>query len=894
MSRQKDIQQLIKHHQRRLQKRKLQQAQYGLATEPHILTEIEDIETQLAELQAQLAALDTITHLNPYQGLAPFREEHADLFFGRETFADHLVTRLQTRPLVALLGPSGSGKSSLTFAGIIPRLRQPRRLWCLGSFRPGPDPFKGLAAGLLPLYEPDLDKTDLLVKVPKVAGHLQTGELPVGTIVATISKTHPKARHILLIADQFEELFTLTDDPTVQHHFLDRLLAALHTPTRSRLTLHLLLTLRADFLGQALLYTPLRDALQDNLELLGPLAPDQLRAAIEQPAALRGVTFEPGLIDLILSDIVNQPGSLPLLEFALTTLWEHQTHATLTHAAYNQLGRVAGALSHHAEDIFATLSQTEQTQAERLFLRLVQPGDTTEATRRLAYRHDLAAEDWPLVQKLADERLVVTNRDTEEQETVELAHEALIQGWPRLQTWLETDRAFLTWRKSLQFSLTQWQATHQDPAALLRGPLLQTAETWLTTRHSDLSPPEQAFIQASQALSQEEMAVEAETSRQLLVLGIRTGKKDLKDADLRGTDLWGADLSGADLSGADLSGTDLSRADLSRATLSEADLSEADLSGADLSQAHLSGADLSEADLSQANLHDTIIDDKTRLDDKWKRVWQIVNEEAAGLTKTSLSRGDLSRVNMSGTDLSQANLSQANLSEVDLSGTDLRGTNLSKANLSRADLSGANLSEVNLSRANLSGANLSGVDLRGVDLSEVDLSGIDLSGVDLSGIDLSGVSLSGANLSGADLSGIDLSGVNLSEVNLSGVNLSGVDLRGADLKGANLSGANLSGADLRWADLRGTIIDDETQLDDKWKQVWRIVHEGAAGLDLRGADLNGVNLNGASLTKADLTKANLREAIYDTGTQWPVDFDPKTAGAIFRNIDHKGEKPRPT
>jgi uncharacterized protein YjbI with pentapeptide repeats len=703
MSRKKDIQQLIEKHQRRLQKRKLQQAQYGLAAEPHILTEIEDIETEIAKLESELTTLDTITQLNPYRGLLVFREQDAGLFFGRETFTAHLVEQVQQKSLVALLGSSGSGKSSIVFAGVIPRLRCLGAEWLISSFRPGPDPFKGLAAGLLPLYETGLDKTDHMVRVPKVAAYLQEGELLVETIVATISETHPQAKHILLVADQFEELFTLTGDDERRLRFLNLLLAALAPTTGSGPAFHLFLTLRADFLGQALLYTPLRDALQVSLELLGLLAPDQLCAVVEQPAALRGVDFEPGLVDLIMADITNQPGSLPLLEFALTTLWEQQTHGALTHAAYRALGRVEGALSYHAERVFQTLSETEQTRAERLFLRLVQPGEATEDTRRLAYRHDLAEADWPLVQKLSDERLVVTNRDAEERETVEVAHEALIRGWDRLRAWIEADRAFLTWRKHLHFSLAQWQASQHDPGALLRGTLLQTAETWLADRSADLGPAERTFIEAGQALRQKEAAAEAQTRRQMLVLEIKAGRKDLKDADLSGTNLSGVNLSEANLHDADLRRANLRRANLRRANLREADLSEANLSWAnlfetDLSKANLSKGDLSGVDLSGANLRQANLSE--------------ADLSVTNLIEANLIEADLSGANLSGARLFPANLSKANLIEADLSRANLNGTRLGEANLSEADLSEANLFRAYLRGANLSGADLSGANLR--------------------------------------------------------------------------------------------------------------------------------------------------------------------------------------
>ncbi|MCB9443720.1 MAG: AAA family ATPase, partial [Ardenticatenaceae bacterium] len=451
----------------------------------------------------------------PYRGLFAFREADKDNFFGREDVADRLAEAVVQQSLLAIVGPSGSGKSSVVFAGLLPRLR-PQNNWLVADFRPGVNPFQALAAALLIHLEPDLSETDRLVETRKLASALQTGSLPLNDVVARILQKNDVGARFLLIADQFEELYTLCPDAETRHRFLDILLSTFAAHHSSLITHHFILTLRADFMGQALAYPPLVDALQDNDLKLGPMTPEALRQAIEEPAHRVGVGFEAGLVERILDDVGTEGSNLPLLEFALTLLWEWQTRdRRLTHVAYEQIGQVKGALASHADQVLDGLSAAEQAQAQHVFVQMVQPGAGTEDTRRLARREELGRNDWLLVQRLADARLLVTDQDEAGQETVEVIHEALIQRWGRLRGWMESDRDFRVWQERLRAVIQQWLTSDQDEGVLLRGAPLIEAEAWLVERSNELSPAEQEFIQQSIALRQHQEEVQRQTNRRL-------------------------------------------------------------------------------------------------------------------------------------------------------------------------------------------------------------------------------------------------------------------------------------------------------------------------------------------------------------------------------------------
>ena len=344
---------------------------------------------------------------NPYCGLFAFQEHDAPFFFGREAAIEQLTHAIHQNPLVIMTGASGCGKSSLVNAGVLPRLRQEQETqpWLIAAFRPGEEPYQTFAAALLPFFDPEDRDAERLHAITTLTKDLSAGNQRMKEVVATLHGLHPE-RHILLCIDQAEELYTLCRDEQARRQVLDIFVA---NQPEQRDWLHILFIVRADFLGKILKYRLLADSFQQAGFFLGMMNRQELRAAITQPALTCGVQIEDGLVERILEAVWEEPGALPLLEFALSKLWETQRYRTLTHASYNDIGGVEHALAFYAEQVYDQLTSEEQRQVQRIFTQLVRPGEGTEDTRRVATRTEIGPEQWKIVVKLADARLVITS-----------------------------------------------------------------------------------------------------------------------------------------------------------------------------------------------------------------------------------------------------------------------------------------------------------------------------------------------------------------------------------------------------------------------------------------------------------------------------------------------------
>ena len=478
----------------------------------------------------------------PYRGLFAFKEQDADLFFGREQFVSELVTKVSQNSFVAVVGASGSGKSSVVFAGLIPQLRQlGNSNWQIITLRPGNNPLAATAdafnqASLCQISENHLrakstallEIIETIVAQSSVSSVTQTptsGEyVPLlyqhqGTIAVTQPTQNRRfTKRLLVVIDQFEELFTITS-ATDRQLYLQSLVAAVnHAPAFS-----LVITLRADFYGAALAYRPLSDLLQNAVYNLSAMSPSELERAIALPAQKMEIGFEQGLVTKLIESVKQQSGRLPLLEFTLTQLWSKQHHGWLTHQAFAEIGGVQSALANHAEAVYSQLDRLSRAKMPQIMTQLIQLGEGSEVTRRLATKDEVRPENWDLVSYLADARLVMTNRNPATgQETVEIVHEALINSWGRFKQWLKIDEDFRRWQQRLRRAIAQWQNSNYDKGALLRGKTLIDAQYWLEKRAADLSDSDRNFIVKSTQLQQQEQARE-KRRRQITLSSLLSG-----------------------------------------------------------------------------------------------------------------------------------------------------------------------------------------------------------------------------------------------------------------------------------------------------------------------------------------------------------------------------------
>ncbi len=414
----------------------------------------------------------------PYRGLEPFREEDAPLFCGRDDAIRELIAQVQEHAVVAVVGASGSGKSSLVFAGLLPALRQERdtRTWDVISFRPGASPLRALAAAFG--SSPDIvGPAEIDAYLEHEAAAYRDGDANKLTrIVSDRLDSAPKRPDRLLIyVDQWEELYAMApaaeDKPRLRQHSGDvekfiALLVASASGARSRASV--VLTVRADFYN-SLIRNPLISALLPQQQVnVPPMGSSDLRSAIETPAKKAGLSFSPAkLVDQILNDVGSQEGRLPLLQFALKETWEKREGDHLTAEAYTAVGGVAGAIEKTAQDAYKRLTLAQQDAARRLFLRLVMPGEGREDTRaRSVIPDDPQQRDVINLFSNPKTRLLVTGfaplqgpaqAGSDVRATVEVAHEALIQRWATLQEWVAKNRENLRARAAILRAMAEWE-----------------------------------------------------------------------------------------------------------------------------------------------------------------------------------------------------------------------------------------------------------------------------------------------------------------------------------------------------------------------------------------------------------------------------------------------------
>lgn len=433
----------------------------------------------------------------PYKGLVPFRGDDAGLFYGRERLAEVLVAAVSAHPFTAVVGASGSGKSSLVAAGVLPALAlSDRAVWTSVSFTPGAAPMAALASALSFAGGRSLEATlDVLLADP----------------MGAVEGVGGGGRTCLFI-DQFEEVFSLCEDGTERRRFLD---LVVDIAARGGDRAVVVVALRGDYFGHGAEHAGFARLLQDHTVLVGPMNASEMHAAIERPARDAGLQVEQGFADVVVADLSHRPGNLPLLSHALLETWRRRRGASITLAAYREAGGVLGAIARSADLVFEGMDAQDQMVAHDLFLRLATVNDDGEPMARPVHRQELVTEGADLdaigrvTSVLSDNRLVIVDSDT-----VEVAHEALLREWPRLRTWIDEDREQLQQITRLGGAARDWVRAGRRDADLYRGHRLEAALE-LRSTGVGLNEGEREFLDASASQRDAEAEAQARTALRL-------------------------------------------------------------------------------------------------------------------------------------------------------------------------------------------------------------------------------------------------------------------------------------------------------------------------------------------------------------------------------------------
>ena len=483
----------------------------GLEDEPKAIARLLDLAANVRREDAPALGLC------PYKGLNYFDEADADLFIGREALTAKLVERVLALTssldadkgrFLAIVGASGSGKSSLLRAGVVPALRwnETSADWHIHTFTPTAHPLESLAATLTNQSNSVTTITTLMNDMARDVRSLQ--------LFAKRRLESKNGSPILLVVDQFEELFALCRSEQERSSFVGNLLTASSEADGSILVV---LTLRTDFYSHCAGYVHLREALAQNQEYIGTMNDEELRRAIEEPARRGRWELEPGLADLLLHDVGHEPGALPLLSHALLETWQRRRGRTMTLSGYTSSGGVRGAIAETAETVFTDqFTREQQAIARKIFLRLTELSDETSAadTRRRATFNELILKPEEaditraVLKALADARLITTGEDS-----AEVAHEALIREWPTLRGWLEDNREGLRLHRQLTEAASEWLGIGRSPDMLYRGTRLAQAREWASSHEDEMNALEHEFLRASTEASERE-AEEREAQRQ--------------------------------------------------------------------------------------------------------------------------------------------------------------------------------------------------------------------------------------------------------------------------------------------------------------------------------------------------------------------------------------------
>jgi WD40 repeat protein/DNA-binding SARP family transcriptional activator len=436
----------------------------------------------------------------PFRGLAPFDAAHAEYFFGRERLVAGLAASLVGSTLLAVVGPSGSGKSSVVRAGLLPALANGvlpgSERWRQVLMRPGEHPLEELRRAL--------------ARATPDAGS-RNGDDP----FAAVTGAPASDERLVLAVDQLEEIFTACRDQGERTAFVEALVAAADDPNQRVL---MVLAIRADFYGRCAEYSALSAKISANHALVGPMRREELGRAIELPARRAGLRVESQLVSALIDDVLDEPGGLPLLSTALLESWEARSGRTLRHAAYEASGGVSGAVARMAERAYKRMSQPQRERARAILLRLADAEVSALVRRRVPLAElDVEADEnaAAALAVLIQSRLV-----TVDEGTVEVAHEALLREWPRLRGWLDEDAEGRRLHQHLTHAASEWQASGRDSAELYRGARLASALDWASRHNRELNELEREFVEESRAAGEHEAERQRRTNRLLAGVGV--------------------------------------------------------------------------------------------------------------------------------------------------------------------------------------------------------------------------------------------------------------------------------------------------------------------------------------------------------------------------------------
>ncbi len=440
----------------------------------------------------------------PYPGLAPFTERDANRFFGRDEEIAQFIAKLKDRPTLAVIGPSGAGKSSFVRAGVIPTLRAASSTdWDVIVCRPGRDPFSAMAGAMLMSTSTGTSQVTSVVEAAKeessLAKQLQEEPGRLGAMLRARARSH--GMPVLLYVDQFEELYTLVEDPETRNKFATAIAGVAvdaSTPVR------VVISMRSDFLDRVAENRDLMEAVTRDLTILQQPSARGLRDAIVKPAQLVGYAFDDEtLVDEMVASLENETAALPLLQFAAQKLWENRDkdRKLLTRAAYEAMGGVEGALVRHADAVIAAMSPQDRLATKRLFQRLVTPEGTRAVLSLKEIRglfHRPADAD-RILRVLTEARLLViqTVGGEEEEARVEIVHESLITRWSTLKRWLEESHEDAAMLAQLREAARQWDARGRPNGLLWTGDAVAEARIWRKRSQAVLTPLEEDFLNAA-------------------------------------------------------------------------------------------------------------------------------------------------------------------------------------------------------------------------------------------------------------------------------------------------------------------------------------------------------------------------------------------------------------